>query len=392
MLRHHPTGAVGALVRLPMKQPSLLLCSQAGSPEDPKTWSGTPNRLLSAMRDDGRFGVLPLSSRLQGGLDRVAALADRTVGLNHAFIWGAARRRIASGRVRQQALSSGCSAILHLGTYDVPWTPSAVPSYLYVDNTYDLWEHQARIARQLRPHQRRWFRRLEHRSLSRVRHVFTVGQHVACNFTEAFGVPRERVSAVGSGLGGIQAFDGAKDYRKHRLLMVAKVRPADKGLPLTVEAMRLLRKRLPDAELVVVGGADYPELRGCEGIRGTGWITLRELQELYEQSTLFVMPATYEPWGLSYLEALVCRTPVVGLARNALPEITDCGRYGFMLESATPEALAALLEDAFADTDRLERMGADGQRSCLSRYRWESVATRIVDKISIELVREGKRA
>lgn len=368
-----------------MSAPSILLSSQAGSPESPKTWSGTPHHLLTAMRSDGRFRILPWSSRLEGGLDRLATTADRIVGLDHAFIWGPARRRLASGRTRAEGQRTGSRAILHLGTYDVPWSAGPTPSYLYVDNSYDVWERQARMAKRVDERRRRWFRRFERYALSQARHVFTVGQHVADSLVESFGLPRERVSAIGSGLGGIRPFGGPKDYRVPRLLMVAKVRPVDKGLPLVVEAMRLLRERVPKAELVVVGGASYPELRACEGIRGTGWITLEELQDLYEQATLFVMPASYEPWGLSYLEALVCRTPVVGLARNALPEITGEGRYGFMLESADARALADLLQHALGDVGRLENMGIEGQRYCLARYRWESVAGRIVDTISAHL-------
>lgn len=250
-----------------------------------------------------------------------------------------------------------------------------------MDNSYDLWESSSLSARKLSRWQRTQFRRLELAALRRVRHIFTVGRHVADNFVDCMGVPRERVTAVGTGAGGIQPYRGAKDYSRGRLLIVAKARPRDKGLPLLLEAFELARLRRPDLELTVVGGANFPGAANRPGVRCTGRIPQEELQALFESAALYVMPATYEPWGLAYLEALACRTPVVGLARNALPEITDGGRFGLLLEEPSAERLSALLLDALSDPLRLERMAVSGQEHCLSRYDWNKVAERITGTI-----------
>ena len=355
--------------------PRFLLTSSAGSPEDSRTWSGTPSRLLAAFRAGQSLEPIPWSSAVSGRPLRLARACDRLLGLGHSFIHGPARRHLAARGVLNEASRTDCRAILHLGTYDVPLTSSRLPSYLYVDNSYDVWERHASAARQLSSHQQRWFRRLERAALARVRHVFTVGQHVADNFVEAFGMPRARVSAVGSGLGSIQPYYGPKDYATGHLLIVAKVRPDEKGLPLLLKAFALVRQQRPGLRLTVVGGAGNPSLQGVEGVTGTGWITADELQQIFNDSSLFVMPATYEPWGLSYLEALACRTPIVGLTRNAVPEISGSGRYGFMLDQADTDALARLILDALADPARLARMGQEGQRHCVGHYRWERIAT-----------------
>lgn len=185
---------------------------------------------------------------------------------------------------------------------------------------------------------------------------------------------RARVTALGSGLGSIEPYHGPKDYGRDRLLIVAKVRPHEKGLPLLLEAFRLARAQRPALQLTVIGGASNPALQGLEGVHGTGWISAEELQALFNQSCLYVMPASYEPWGLSYLEALACRTPIVGLARGAVPEISGDGRYGFLLERADAGELARLLLDALSDPARLERMGSAGQQHCLATYQWKQVA------------------
>lgn len=365
-----------------MSLPRLLLTCAAGSPEDPKTWSGTPSHILNALREEGRLEPIPYASPLKGRHDLWARSLDRALGLQHKFIYGPVRRQFSGSAASAAARAADCYASLHLGTYDMPLLGHRLPRYLFVDNNYDLWERQARDAQQLSPHQKRWFRRLEKQALSQAKHVFTVGQHVADNFIDAWGLPRNKVTAVGTGLGGIKPYFGPKDYTRGRLLIVAKVRPHEKGLPLLLEAFTLARRQRPELQLTVIGGAKDPSVIGCEGVHGTGWITAEELQRIFEESCLFVMPATYEPWGLSYLEALACRTPVVGLSRNALPEISGNGRFGFLLPSTSVSELAEMLLRALSDPQHLEIMGNAGQKHCLERYQWSKVARAISDTVA----------
>lgn len=360
----------------------ILLSSQAGDPEDRRTWSGTPYLLLQALRSGGQLEVMAHSSVMGSSGLRLSRALDRLIGLRHAFIPGPVQRVLAGASVAVAARHHDCASVLHLGTYDIPLVMGR-PAYIYVDNSYDFWERHALAARILPARQRRAFRELERRALGRVKHVFTAGQHVAGNLVSAFGFSRDRVTAVGTGLGSsIRPYHGPKDYAQGRLLIVAKLRPQDKGLGLLLEAFAQAREKMPHLSLTVIGGASYPELTGRPGVRGTGWITAEELQELFDQSTLYVMPATYEPWGLSYLEALACRTPVLGLRRGALPEISGDGRYGFLLGEPSVPALATLLLDALSDPQRLARMGSEGQQHCLAHYRWDRIAARIADVIA----------
>jgi glycosyltransferase involved in cell wall biosynthesis len=70
------------------------------------------------------------------------------------------------------------------------------------------------------------------------------------------------------------------------------------------------------------------------------FIPLPELQELFNRSSLFVLPALNEPWGMVYLEAMACRTPVLGLKRGSLPELTRDGKLGFLLDRPDATMLA----------------------------------------------------
>ena len=74
----------------------------------------------------------------------------------------------------------------------------------------------------------------------------------------------------------------------------------------------------------------------------------------------------------------VSRTPVMGLARNGLPELVDGGRHGFLVDRAEPEALAEAILSAVADPKRLERMAETAQAYVLATHSWDRVAERIL--------------
>jgi glycosyltransferase involved in cell wall biosynthesis len=85
-----------------------------------------------------------------------------------------------------------------------------------------------------------------------------------------------------------------------------------------------------------------------------------------------------DPWGQVYLEAMVSRTPVMGLARNGLPELVDGGRHGFLVDRADPEALAEAIVCALSDPQRLERMAEQAQQYVLATHSWDRVGERIL--------------
>ena len=55
------------------------------------------------------------------------------------------------------------------------------------------------------------------------------------------------------------------------------------------------------------------------GIEFRAHLPWDELQRLFREATLLVQPMLNDPWGQVYLEAMVSRTPVMGLAATACP-------------------------------------------------------------------------
>jgi glycosyltransferase involved in cell wall biosynthesis len=229
---------------------------------------------------------------------------------------------------------------------------------------------------------KRRYESFENRALSAAEHVFTVSQYVKEDVVGHYGVPAERVTVVGTGRGKIRPMEGAKGHSNYLTLFVAKDRFEEKGGPLLLNGFQLAVRSDKRLKLVVVAQEQYRTL--VESVPGASFKTAlpwSELEALFNRALLFAMPAKYEPWGLVYIEALACGTPVLGLNRNALPELTLDGRAGFLLNEDTPEAIAMGLLDAFSNTDRLAEMGRIGSRHVLNHYNWETTALRIYETL-----------
>ena len=356
--------------------PALAVVSM-GNPRDPRVWSGTPNNIVSGLEG---LGVSVTTVSLQ--LPRIARGALKALSLLTGNGAQYSRTRISSLLCDLRLpwrLGLEVSVCLHMGTETVPTTGRgrAVSTHaIYLDSTFHLMSEQAIVTYGERVKRR--YECFESRALCAAERIFTVSQHAKADVIEHYGVPAERVTAVGTGRGKIRPMEGAKDHSDRLTLFVAKDRFDEKGGPLLLDGFRLAVRSDKRLKLIVVAQEQY---RGVvESVPGATFKTALpwpELEALFNRALLFAMPAKYEPWGIVYIEALACGTPVLGLNRNALPELTLDGEAGFLLNEETPEAIARGLLDAFSNTDRLAEMGRVGSRHVLSHYNWETTVSRI---------------
>ncbi|MBB6251945.1 glycosyltransferase [Nitrospirillum iridis] len=373
----------------------VAITSVFGDPSSPRTWSGAPRNLGVALEKLGVTveGFHPhLSKTFKMGLAARHMMGGygRLMTSEQLYRAAPARRHLAR-QLAAQAAQRGTRHIIHTGALDLPAVEEQatadpmydrahrVHHYLYCDHTWALAaQHRPDIAgysaRALAAYED-----LERRSLHSVDHVFTFGRYVRDHIIAHYGVPAARVTAVGSGMGDIKPYIGPKDYAKPRLLFVCKHLFREKGGELVVEAFQQALMRRPDLTLTIVADPSVrdqvPAHPAIDFRSGLPWA---ELQELYRRSSLLVQPMLNDPWGQVYLEALISRTPVLGLMRNGLPEITGDGRYGFLAARADPGDLADLIVHAVSDPQRLAVMGARGQNNVLETYNWDRVARAVL--------------
>ena len=70
---------------------------------------------------------------------------------------------------------------------------------------------------------------------------------------------------------------------------------------------------------------------GQDGVTHHHSLPNPEVLRLMEEADFFVFPTLHDTFGYVTLEALACGTPVLASATNALPEVIEDGRCGFLL-------------------------------------------------------------
>jgi glycosyltransferase involved in cell wall biosynthesis len=383
----HPAEAFRAA---PPPQPRRLRFDRAaiscvfGDPSDPRTWSGAPYNLATGLR---RLGIEVETIHPAIGRARKLAYTARwlldgygRLSTTEQVLRAAPARDHNAIKVAEATARLGVRHVIHTGTLDLPafdLLPD-IHHYLYCDQSWNLSLRHRVDADQYTRRALAEYERLERESLQSVAHVFTFGRRTRDDIVEHYRLPPERVTVVGSGMGGVAPYFGPKDFTVPRLLFVAKHLFRAKGGPLLLRAFALARRVRPDLTLTIVGDArSRAYVPRDPKIVFHAHVTWDALRRLYADATLLTQPMLNDPWGQVYLEALASRTPVLGLNRNGLPEIVQGGEHGVLVDEATPEAVAAGILSAVADPARLKHMGESGQRHVMNAYSWDRVAERM---------------
>ena len=360
-----------------------IALSSFGDPKHPKTWSGTPSNIANALESLG-LTVYGIDSSIKRKYQhRVYWLSHKILGLGtYDYSRGRFARTHSAGILQAQSKTFGCKKVLHTGTLDLPIAKLApeIEHYLFCDSTWNLWAKNTTDIKQYTPKMLQIAEELEQESYKQVKHFFPISNYVQENLIAHYKINPKQITVVGSGRGNIEPFTQEKNYRDGTILFVAKERFADKGGFILLEGFKIAQKDNPALKLVIVGRDEYRALIGSiPNVSVTGYIAWEELQNLFNTAALLAMPALNEPWGLVYLEALACKTPILGLNRNAFPEITNHGQYGFLVNEPTANNIAEAILSAFSDLDRLKHMGEAGQKFCLETFSWKQVATKIAN-------------
>lgn len=342
-----------------------------GDPRDRKYWSGTPANIIDALENDG-WQVEGWGHEPPAWLKLLMKTRSFIAGQGTDFRRGEWARQRSTSVIESLAIDAQCRNVLHMGSLGIPLEAgSKLRHFIYLDSTYSLLASH-RDAGPFNPR----FEELENAALHRAECVFTVSEHVRNTVIQHYGVPAHRVICSGTGRGEISPLQGPKMANSHQILFVGKTRFGQKGGYLLLEGFRLARQVRPELRLTMVAPEENRTLiEGCPGTQFRTKVSWNELQTLFQTAALYAMPAPYEPWGLVYLEALASKCALLGMNRNALPEITQNGRFGILIDEATPSAVSTALLEAFREPRRLAEMGEKGQEFCLSRYSWQRTAS-----------------
>lgn len=136
------------------------------------------------------------------------------------------------------------------------------------------------------------------------------------------------------------------------ILTVARLDPRGgyKGHDRIIPLLPRLRAEGRDLVYLIAGeGEDRSRLEALtrqhdvvEAVRFLGKVPRSDLPDLYRAADLFALPSTGEGFGISFLEAMACGTPAIGLALGGAPDALE-GLGLCVREEAFADAFASFL-------------------------------------------------
>jgi glycogen synthase len=161
----------------------------------------------------------------------------------------------------------------------------------------------------------------------------------------------------------------------------------EKGFQTLVEAMPILRERLPGVRVVIAGTGSYraelaerAEAFGvADLVHFAGFVPADELAQLLQAASCVVIPSFYEPFGIVALETLAAGAPLVAARTGGMAEVLDDADAGLLFTPGDAKALADAVTRTLTDADLRTRQTANGLNLVHQHYSWDAVAAHTIN-------------
>ena len=240
-----------------------------------------------------------------------------------------------------------------------------------------------------------------------------VSRHTALLLQDK-GIPPAAITVVGNGVhAGLLTAAPRPGTTQHQriagdgpvILTLARLDERYKGHDMMLQALPLIRARVPDVTYVITGDGRYrhyyERLATALGVRDhvifTGRVTDEERLALYDRCDLFALISREVPdggcegFGIVFLEAAARGKPAVGGRSGGVPDAIADGVTGLLVEPTDVDAIADACVRLLTDRDLAQRMGCSGRERVRTAYTWEHIA-RQVDEILQSASRHTKAA
>ncbi|NOT64035.1 MAG: glycosyltransferase family 4 protein, partial [Acidobacteria bacterium] len=142
-----------------------------------------------------------------------------------------------------------------------------------------------------------------------------------------------------------------------------------KGTPDGLEALRLVKQRIPELQAVLFGvevrPANAPEW--CEYIQQP---SLAALREIYNGAAAFLCPSISEGWGLPAMEAMACGCALVAADNQGVRDFTTANENALLAPVRRPDLLAESLYDVLTNDNLRVRLATAAEQS-VRRFTWD---------------------
>jgi sugar transferase (PEP-CTERM/EpsH1 system associated) len=205
-----------------------------------------------------------------------------------------------------------------------------------------------------------------------------VSSDIARILRDIWGVPEWKISVIPNGVlldkfkpvrdrGAAKRALGIVEHAPAIGTVIGSIRPV-KDLPTLFKAFALVRKRVPEAQLLIVGHA--PTLQQFEGLvkqlaiaDAVHFLGKRsDIPEIMSALDVYVNSSIYEGMSNTILEAMACGVPVVATAVGGTPAIVSDGVNGSLVPPKAPEPMSEAILRLLQDENKRQAMTRAGRQ------------------------------
>jgi glycosyltransferase involved in cell wall biosynthesis len=149
-----------------------------------------------------------------------------------------------------------------------------------------------------------------------------------------------------------------------------------KNLQVVISAFKDVIRRIPDAQLVIVGEGPMrnnweKEVRDnnlSDNVQFRGFVTEEDKKDLLRKCSALVFPSLVEGFGLVVLEAFAMSKPVLAANVEPFDEIIEEGADGFLLPANDPYSWSEKITSLLLDKSACKKMGQYAKLKVQTKY------------------------
>ena len=243
----------------------------------------------------------------------------------------------------------------------------------------------------------RW-RRYENYCLKRVDHIIVVVDEAKERVINDYGISEDKITIV-SNTEDIDYFEGLEldqelinSYKDYFVITyVGNNFGAHRGLNVPIKAMPILKEKIPNIRLLLVGGrggnkAELErlalDLEVSQNVEFTGWKPFDLMPSYISLSDICLVPHHSNPHTDTTVphklfQYMLIGKPVVVSTCKPLARIVNETQAGLVFESGNSDDFARVCLELL-DADKRKQFGENGRRAVMTKYNWENTGKDLI--------------
>jgi hypothetical protein len=172
----------------------------------------------------------------------------------------------------------------------------------------------------------------------------------------------------------------------------------EKGVQVLIGAVPKVLEKMPAVNFVIVGEGGMKDYLAQEAwdfgvadhVFFAGFVDERTLISIYQASDAAVFPSLYEPFGITALEAMAARTPVIVSDTGGLSEIVEHEKTGIKIFPDNSDSLSWGILRVLQNSDVSDRIRKNAYQKAIQEYDWNKIAEKTAKVYESALMRGRK--